>query len=250
MGSAAFGGAQFNTNLQIPSRNWAFISLTEQKQAFSIIKQRSKPVTVFCLACRVFKYWEISHKNTDFRLLLENGKGWQLWGHWVTAVSFRGVVLWLLVTTGSLTLALLRARCHLSGLFRNESTKPCSKAILPSFKCKSDWWDCISYCARHTSTFPTVPGTWHSECVSLSSSMMDKWMTSSQEESEFEWQETCPTATEVQAYECFSSLLSDRCSSLYLLLICCAMKILLVVTDDFESCLTFQEQMCWWFNRI
>lgn len=138
MGSAAFGGAQSNTNLQIPPRNWAFISLTEQKQAFSIIKQRSKPVTVFCLACRVFKYWEISHKNTDFRLLLENGKGWQIWGHWVTAVPFRGVVLWLLFTTGSLTLALLRARCHLSGLFRNLSQlNPVLKPSCPPLNAKA-----------------------------------------------------------------------------------------------------------------
>lgn len=91
MGSAAFWGAQPNANLRIPSRDWAFISLTEQKQAFSITKQRSKPVAVFCLALRVFKYWEISHKTMDFRPFLENGKRWQqLWGYWVTAVPFSG----------------------------------------------------------------------------------------------------------------------------------------------------------------
>lgn len=51
-------------------------------------------------------------------------------------------------------------------LQESESTKPCSKAILPSFKCESDWWDCVFYCAQHTSSFPPVPGTWHSEwCI-------------------------------------------------------------------------------------
>lgn len=140
-------------------------------------------------------------------------------------------------------------------LQESESTKLCSKAILPSSKCESDRWDCISYCARHTSCFPTVPGTWHSEwCITDVCRFLLLWWIN-------EWlalRKKVNLSDKIPVQQLQKSRLINASAAFWmtgaapytLILICCAMKIFLAVTNDFESCLTFQEQMCWWFNRI
>ena len=78
---------------------------------------------------------EISHKNTDFRLLLEKREGMTALGLRGTAVPFSGDNPWLLSMTRSLTLGLLWAWVLLSWPLQEvESTKHCSETILSSLK--------------------------------------------------------------------------------------------------------------------
>lgn len=117
----------------------------EQKQAFSIIKPRSKPVAVFCLACRVFKYWEISHKNTDFRLLWKMGRDDNSGATEKQLSPSEGDALSFLNMTWSLHLGLPQARMPLAWPLQ----EPCSKAIWVPFKCRM-----ALQCAWHTNTEP------------------------------------------------------------------------------------------------
>lgn len=143
MGSAAHWGAQSYTNLQIPSLNWAFISLQEQRQAFSIIKQRSKPVAVFCLACRVFKYWEISHKIRISGFSQKMDRAGDSGGYWIIAVPSE-------MLSGSLSqpkvsLLATSARLHFQSLCRNPNQ--CSSVLnlyVSPLQCWTDLWGCYS----------------------------------------------------------------------------------------------------------
>jgi hypothetical protein len=114
--------------------------LTEQKQAFSIIKQRSKLVAVFYLACRVFKYWESSHKNTDFWLVLENGQSWHLWVYWVMAAPSEGDVLGFIVPIWSFTSGLLWVPVPLA--WSLQESQLTLKPYFTPLKWELDWPGC------------------------------------------------------------------------------------------------------------